>query len=98
MSLKIKIATCTLAVLTIAGLAGSSAQAQEGHRPPYIDAGPMSGAFNDILDSALAANRAYYGTGNPHCPWVRTSDRLAPREDRAQGLRWQRQGPRQISI
>jgi hypothetical protein len=75
MSLKIKIATCTLAALALAGLAGSSAQAQQGHRPLYIDVGPMSGAFNGILDSALAANRAYYGTGNPHCPWVRTSDR-----------------------
>jgi hypothetical protein len=23
----------------------------------------------------LAADRAYYGTGSPHCPWVTTSDR-----------------------
>jgi hypothetical protein len=79
MSLKTKIATCTLfcalAALTVAGSSAQPALAQQGHRPLYIDIGPMSGAFNDILDSALAADRAYYGTGNPHCPWVNTSDR-----------------------
>lgn len=31
--------------------------------------------LNDILDSALAANRVCYDTGSPCCPWVRTSDR-----------------------
>ncbi len=28
-----------------------------------------------VLNNALAANRSYYGTGDPHCPLVRTSDR-----------------------
>jgi hypothetical protein len=78
MSLKTNIATGAIAALAVAGIICSSArpaQAQQGHRPLYIDIGPMSGAFNDILDSALAADRAYYGTGSPHCPWVTTSDR-----------------------
>jgi hypothetical protein len=31
--------------------------------------------FDAILNDALAAHRRYYGTGDPRCPIVRTSDR-----------------------
>src|SRR5580693_8954692 len=31
--------------------------------------------MDDILNSALAAHRRYYGVGDPRCPIVRTSDR-----------------------
>jgi hypothetical protein len=31
--------------------------------------------MDDILNSALAAHRRYYGVGDPRCPLVRTSDR-----------------------
>ena len=72
MSLKTKIAACTLAALAIA--ASQPAEAQSMHRYLQLDVGPMSGMVNSILDNALDADRAYYGTGSPHCPWVTTSD------------------------
>jgi hypothetical protein len=87
MSLKTKIAACTLATLTIAGIAGSPALAEASHRPLYIDIGPMSGMFNSVLDSALAADRAYYGTGNPHCPYVRLDDGYGHYEGRIRTCR-----------
>jgi hypothetical protein len=31
--------------------------------------------MDNILNSALAAHRRYYGVGDPRCPLVRTSDR-----------------------
>jgi hypothetical protein len=73
MSLKTKIAAC--AALAIAGAVTlQPAEAQSAHRYMQLDVGPMSGMVNSILDNALDADRAYYGTGNPHCPWVTTSD------------------------
>jgi hypothetical protein len=73
MSAKTNIAAYALAALAITSAVISTPR--QAMAQAYIDIGPMSGMFNGILDDALAANRAYYGTGSPHCPWVRTSDR-----------------------
>lgn len=76
MSVKSKVATFAFASLALTGIATlQPAQAQGAHHYMYLDVGPMSGMVNSVLDSALDADAAYYGTGNPHCPWVTTSDR-----------------------
>jgi hypothetical protein len=73
MSRNTKTAVC--AALAIAAAASlQPAEAQGAHRYMQLDVGPMSGMVNGILDNALDADRTYYGTGSPHCPWVTTSD------------------------
>jgi hypothetical protein len=68
MSIKSQIAACALAGLAVtATVACTTASAAEFH----IDGDMM----DSVLNSALAANRSYYGTGDPRCPLVRTSDR-----------------------
>jgi hypothetical protein len=68
MSIKSQITACALAALAVTGtVACTTASAAEFH----IDGGMM----DSVLRSALAANRSYYGTGDPRCPLVRTSDR-----------------------
>jgi hypothetical protein len=74
MSIRTKIAAQALTLLVVTGAVASIVQPVQA-QGLYLDIGPMSGMFNGILGSALAANRAYYGTGSLHCPWVRTSDR-----------------------
>jgi hypothetical protein len=66
MSIKSQIAACALATVAVTGTV-ACATAAEFH----IDGGMM----DSVLRSALAANRSYYGTGDPRCPLVRTSDR-----------------------
>jgi hypothetical protein len=82
MSVKSKIATCAIAALGMAGAAVCNpppAQAQQPHfgAPHFRELYFGNAAFDDILNSALAANRSYYGTGDPRCPLVRTSDRYS---------------------
>jgi hypothetical protein len=70
MSSRTETAIFSLAVLAFTAAVTCDAQpaaAQQFH----IDGGMM----DSILNSALAANRSYYGTGDPRCPLVRTSDR-----------------------
>jgi hypothetical protein len=68
MSIKSHIAVCAVAALAVTGtVACTAASAAEFH----ID----GGMIDSVLNSALAANRSYYGTGDPRCPLVRTSDR-----------------------
>jgi hypothetical protein len=85
MSVKSKIAAGAIAGLALAGAAvcdPRSAQAQQPHfGASHFGASHVrelhvgNTAFDDILNGALAANRSYYGTGDPRCPLVRTSDR-----------------------
>jgi hypothetical protein len=58
-----KYAAVTALVLVVAG----DAHAAELH--------VGNAMMDDILNSALAAHRRYYGVGDPRCPIVRTSDR-----------------------
>jgi hypothetical protein len=68
MSIKSHIAACALAGLAVtATVACTTASAAEFH----ID----GGMIDSVLNSALAADRSYYGSGDPRCPLVRTSDR-----------------------
>jgi hypothetical protein len=69
MPIKSSLATSVLAALALTIAAGNAypAAAAEFH----IDNGMIDG----ILHSALAANRGYYGTGDPRCPLVHSSDR-----------------------
>jgi hypothetical protein len=70
MPIKSHIAAYALAALAFTGAVVCNtrqADAAEFH----ID----GGMCDAILNSALAANRSYYGTGDPRCPLVRTSDR-----------------------
>jgi hypothetical protein len=67
MSIKSNIAACTLVALAVVAGNMRSAEAGEFH----FDGGMIDG----IVNGALAANRSYYGTGDPRCPLVRTSDR-----------------------
>ncbi len=72
MSTKIKLVTLALAVSAFAGVvvpATAQAEAQQFHL--------LGGAFDAVVNKALAANRSYYGTGDPRCPLVRTSDSTA---------------------
>jgi hypothetical protein len=55
------------AALTALALTVIPAQARELH--------VGNAMMDDILNSALAAHRRYYGVGDPRCPLVRTSDR-----------------------
>jgi hypothetical protein len=55
------------AALAALALTVIPAQAQELH--------VGNAMMDDILNSALAAHRRYYGVGDPRCPLVRTSDR-----------------------
>ncbi|KJC62064.1 hypothetical protein UP10_01365 [Bradyrhizobium sp. LTSPM299] len=68
MPIKSSIATSALVALalTVAAVTTQPAAAGELH----IDGGMIDG----ILNNALAANRSYYGTGDPRCPLVHTSD------------------------
>jgi hypothetical protein len=79
MSAKPKIAICAIAALALTGAAVGNpppAQAQQPHFEPHFrELHFGNAAFDDILNSALAANRSYYGTGDPRCPLVRTGDR-----------------------
>jgi hypothetical protein len=62
MSAKSTILACVLVALSL-----NTASAAESH----TDTGWLRG----MIGGALAANRAYYGTGDKRCPLVRTSDR-----------------------
>jgi hypothetical protein len=78
MSVKSKTAACAIAALALASaVVCNAAQAQQPHfGAPHFRALHFGNAvFDDILNSALAANRSYYGTGDSRCPLVRTSDR-----------------------
>jgi hypothetical protein len=69
MPIKCNIAACALAALALTAAIAVNmrpADAAEFH----ID----GGMIDAVLTSALAANRSYYGTGDPRCPLVRTSD------------------------
>jgi hypothetical protein len=68
MSARIKL--ITLAVAAFAGVAVSTAAQAEGQQFHML-----GGAFDAIVNEALAADRAYYGTGDPRCPLVRTYGR-----------------------
>jgi hypothetical protein len=67
MSARIKLVT--LALAAFAGVAVSTAAQAEGQQFHLL-----GGAFDTIVNEALAADRAYYGTGDPRCPLVRTYD------------------------
>jgi hypothetical protein len=70
MSIKIKVVTLAFAATVFAGAALATterAEAQEFHL--------LGGGFDTIVNDALAANRSYYGTGDPRCPLVRTYGR-----------------------
>jgi hypothetical protein len=67
MSTKIKLVTLAFAVSAFAGVTVSTT-AQAEPRQFHL----LGGAFDGILNEALAANRSYYGTGDPRCPLVRT--------------------------
>ena len=69
MPIKSNIATSALVALALTVAAGTAHPAAAGEL--HIDGGMIDG----ILNSALAANRSYYGTGDPRCPLVHTSDR-----------------------
>jgi hypothetical protein len=80
MTVKSKITACAVATLALTGAAlchPPQAQAQQPHfgAPHFRELHVGNAGFDDILNSALAANRSYYGTGDPRCPLVRTSDR-----------------------
>jgi hypothetical protein len=69
MSVKTKLTMLALAASALAGVAASTtvqAEAQQFHL--------LGGGFDAIVNEALAANRSYYGTGDPRCPLVRTYD------------------------
>jgi hypothetical protein len=70
MSRKVKITAFALAALAFAG--GVVANPQQATAQGFHLDGGM---IDSILNNALAANRSYYGTGDPRCPLVRTSDR-----------------------
>jgi hypothetical protein len=65
MSIKIELAALTLAA-SVSFVAAVPAEAQQFHL--------LGGTFDAIVNDALAANRSYYGTGDPRCPLVRTYD------------------------
>jgi hypothetical protein len=70
MPIKSNITACALAAFALtAAVAGNMrpAEAAEFH----FD----GGMFDAMVNGALAANRSYYGTGDPRCPLVHTSDR-----------------------
>jgi hypothetical protein len=70
MPIKSNIAASIVAALAFTGAVASTtrqADATEFH----FD----GGMIDAVLNSALAASRSYYGTGDPRCPLVRTSDR-----------------------
>jgi hypothetical protein len=70
MPIKTKPALRTLALLAFIAVSAASpksAQALEFH----FD----GGMIDAVVNGALAADRSYYGTGDPRCPLVRTSDR-----------------------
>jgi hypothetical protein len=70
MSIRIKVSSLALAASMLAGAAlatAQQAQAREFHL--------LGGMFDAVVNDALAANRAYYGTGDSRCPLVRTYDR-----------------------
>jgi hypothetical protein len=75
MPVKSTIVTYTLAALALTAATLQPAAAR--HLRPvsdgqfHVDGGMIDG----IVNGALAANRSYYGTGDPRCPLVRTSDR-----------------------
>lgn len=74
-SLKTKIAAVALAAVTLtAGVAGTSQQAQAGHKGAAIGLGIATG----VLIGAAAANSyygpTYVGYGHRHCRWVRQYD------------------------
>jgi hypothetical protein len=70
MPIKSHIAALALAAFAFTGTVACTAQ-QASAGEFHIDGGIIDSALN----SALAANRSYYGTGDPRCPLVRTSDR-----------------------
>jgi hypothetical protein len=77
MPVKSTIAVCAVAALALTAATLQPAQARPLHAAASdghfsIDNGGMMDTF---LAGALAANRSYYGTGDPRCPLVRTSDR-----------------------
>jgi hypothetical protein len=65
MSIKIKVAALTLAA-SVSFVTAVPAEAQQFHL--------LGGTFDAIVNDALAANRSYYGTGDPRCPLLRTYD------------------------
>jgi hypothetical protein len=69
MPIKSKLAACALAAFALTVGAGNMQSAAAGEF--HLDGGMIDG----IVNGALAANRSYYGTGDPRCPLVRTSDR-----------------------
>jgi hypothetical protein len=62
MPIKSAIIACGLVALTM-----TTASATERYH--------LGGWLDGFVGSALAANRAHYGTGDKRCPRVRTSDR-----------------------
>jgi hypothetical protein len=80
MSAKPKLAACAIAALALAGAAvchprPTQAQQPDFGTPHFRELRLGNAAFDDILSVELAANRSYYGTGDPRCPLVRTADR-----------------------
>jgi hypothetical protein len=77
MPVKSTIAVCVFAALALSAATVGPAEARVRH--PVSPAGHFSidngGMMDSILYGALAANRSYYGTGDPRCPLVRTSDK-----------------------
>jgi hypothetical protein len=69
MPIKIKHVALALAASALAGVALSTTAQAEGRQFHLL-----GGAFDAIVNEALAADRAYYGTGDPRCPLVRTYD------------------------
>ena len=79
MLLHSKVYAGALGALAIAAVAAGTLQpAQARVRHPVSPAGHFSidngGMIDSILYGALAANRSYYGTGDPRCPLVHTQD------------------------
>jgi hypothetical protein len=70
MSIKAKIAACALAALAFTSAAACNPR-QAAAQEFRFDGGMVDA----VVNGALAANRSYYGTGDPRCPLVRTSDR-----------------------
>jgi hypothetical protein len=70
MPIRTKILTVALAASAFTGVAVSTTAQAESRQFRLL-----GGAFDAIVNEALAANRSYYGTGDPRCPLVRTSDR-----------------------